>query len=537
MLFWYKITYMKKILLFLFTFIVSLNLAAQQVKFIPAPVGYGTNANADDRFLLPFFKDQTYIYCSTHKVASTNPIIKKGSIVRITIADGTQFVYPDNVTLPASPATNAKALNGAIFFNIGNGLAKLNTATGVITLVSNDAKKYEVFDQYVIFENYVYGGLNIVDLNTNITTALFSPNNKKFLKLGASYYDNGTLYFRSQYSTTGIYHGFYKYVAATKAMTEIVGRNVVTGSDTNQEREEIEKINDNLVFLMKDTDYKMKYFSVNLTTKSLNSSFTFNTNQVSDVLVNDLMIFNNSLYLTAYGKVYTSDGATTPQVSDFPLFLGFGNGGYMDKVVYLNNVAYMQLNTSEYGAEIWKYDGTLTDKQLVKDITPGIESSFTGYRNGFVHNNRIIYTITKGPFADAFFVTDGTSEGTISILDHFNYIAPSNSFADGDTIYFYGDNGVNKGLFSLKYTIQLSNKDFFKESKTVSYPNPVHDYVFFNTDEKVVKAEVYDVLGRMVISVAVNSNKLNLSNLKSGNYILKIYTQNGVETTRIIKSF
>ncbi len=110
----------------------------------------------------------------------------------------------------------------------------------------------------------------------------------------------------------GVYYGFYKYNPSTKAITEIVGRNVVSGSDIYQQRDEIVKVNDNLVFLMKDTDYKMKYFSANVTTGLLNTSFTFNTNTVYDTSVNDLMVYNNTVYITSGGKVLTSDGVTIP---------------------------------------------------------------------------------------------------------------------------------------------------------------------------------------------------------------------------------
>ncbi|MFV8343029.1 T9SS type A sorting domain-containing protein [Flavobacterium sp. XS2P39] len=438
---------MKHFLLSIILFITCTNLTAQELNFISGPVGHGTNVTADDRTLLPFFKDQSYIYCSTYKVVSTNPITRKGCIVRVDISNGSQYIYPDDVYLPANGASDAKKLNGNIFFNIGIRLAKINTTTNKLTVISNDAEDYALFDHYIIYENYNYSGLYIVDLNTNATTQIFSPNNRKFYRLGATYYDNGVLYFRSQYTTTGVYYGIYKYIPATKSITEIVGRNVVTGSDIYQNRDEIARVNDNIVFLMKDTDYTLKYFSVNLTTQSLNTSFTFNTKQIYDTAVNDLMVFNNTVYLTNEGKVFISDGVTTPQATNYPLFIGYGLAGSLGDVLYFKNEAYFQLNTPEYGYEIWKYDGTMNDKQLVKDITPGTESSFAINKNGFINNNKLFYTVNTGPLAYSLYTTDGTSEGTVCLLDHFTYLSFTALFFEGDTICFYGQNDTNKGLF------------------------------------------------------------------------------------------
>ena len=50
-----------------------------------------------------------------------------------------------------------------------------------------------------------------------------------------------------------------------------------------------------------------------------------------------------------------------------------------------------------------------------------------------------------------------------------------------------------------------------------------------------MKIIVYDVAGRIVSSNAVTENKVDLSALKKGNYILKIYTENGFMSTKLIK--
>ncbi|MCX7547002.1 DUF6130 family protein [Xanthomarina sp. F1114] len=65
------------------------------------------------------------------------------------------------------------------------------------------------------------------------------------------------------------------------------------------------------------------------------------------------------------------------------------------------------------------------------------------------------------------------------------------------------------------------------------YPNPVSNG-FVNISSKtneVIQVTVFDILGKQVLNSTVNNNKLNVSTLNTGVYILKI-SQNGQSTTK-----
>jgi hypothetical protein len=66
------------------------------------------------------------------------------------------------------------------------------------------------------------------------------------------------------------------------------------------------------------------------------------------------------------------------------------------------------------------------------------------------------------------------------------------------------------------------------------YPNPTWDYLNVKTQSKIVNLEVYDMTGRK-INVELNDNKIDVRNLQSGNYILKIETKEGIKTEKFIK--
>jgi len=64
------------------------------------------------------------------------------------------------------------------------------------------------------------------------------------------------------------------------------------------------------------------------------------------------------------------------------------------------------------------------------------------------------------------------------------------------------------------------------------YPNPANGYVNITSQTSGDKnVTVYNVLGKQVINTTINTDRLDISNLNSGVYIIKI-SQNGVSSTK-----
>ena len=69
------------------------------------------------------------------------------------------------------------------------------------------------------------------------------------------------------------------------------------------------------------------------------------------------------------------------------------------------------------------------------------------------------------------------------------------------------------------------------------YPNPVQDVLNIDADIKVKTVNFYDASGRLMMTKKLDSvrNKVNLSLLKSGVYIVKAELESGMKTFKIIK--
>ena len=69
------------------------------------------------------------------------------------------------------------------------------------------------------------------------------------------------------------------------------------------------------------------------------------------------------------------------------------------------------------------------------------------------------------------------------------------------------------------------------------YPNPVNDRLYIVTEEEVEDVVVYDIYGRhqQLSTVSCQPSVIDVENLKSGIYFVKINTDKGNIVKRIIK--
>jgi hypothetical protein len=63
----------------------------------------------------------------------------------------------------------------------------------------------------------------------------------------------------------------------------------------------------------------------------------------------------------------------------------------------------------------------------------------------------------------------------------------------------------------------------------------VKDALQFETIKPILKAEIYDISGRIIVAMGVTNNTLDLTALQRGNYVVKVFTEDGVSYSKIIK--
>jgi hypothetical protein len=107
-----------------------------------------------------------------------------------------------------------------------------------------------------------------------------------------------------------------------------------------------------------------------------------------------------------------------------------------------------------------------------------------------------------------------------------------------------GPTGTNSDQVGIdQFTIErqvLSTTDFFTTNFSI-HPNPVTDVLYITSKNSAIieMIEVVDVNGRLLKHTSVsnsNSTQINLSNLNSGVYFVKVQSELGVGTSKIIKN-
>lgn len=111
-------------------------------------------------------------------------------------------------------------------------------------------------------------------------------------------------------------------------------------------------------------------------------------------------------------------------------------------------------------------------------------------------------------------------------------IIPNNA-----SIYFDANPAVVTNFFNTKFINALDTADF-SDSNLVLYPNPANNIVeisLVNTAESISKIVLFDMLGKAIKSVPVQSNeniRLDVSNLTKGVYLVEINTENNLKTIK-----
>lgn len=107
-------------------------------------------------------------------------------------------------------------------------------------------------------------------------------------------------------------------------------------------------------------------------------------------------------------------------------------------------------------------------------------------------------------------------------------VYPMNAAYVQDKITFYGYTNVT---VSTSCTLDMPDPEV---GKIAVYPNPVRQTLLIEGDISG-KASVFNMLGQLMMTQVAVANALDVSALASGNYILRIETEQGTTATRFIK--
>ncbi|MFC7773065.1 DUF7619 domain-containing protein [Flavobacterium sp. GCM10027622] len=174
-----------------------------------------------------------------------------------------------------------------------------------------------------------------------------------------------------------------------------------------------------------------------------------------------------------------------------------------------------------------------TAKFDVSSLVPmkGSHSFITNISSG--NKVEFIFENINLPFDDA--NNDGYVAFKIKTLPT---LVNGDTFSNSASIYFdYNFPIVTNTAIT---TIQaLSNQDFEFSNYFTLYPNPVHDVLHIDGKEAIAisSVSIYNALGQLVVVIpnAQNTKTIDITNLPSGNYFIKVNSDKGTSNTKFIK--
>ena len=131
-----------------------------------------------------------------------------------------------------------------------------------------------------------------------------------------------------------------------------------------------------------------------------------------------------------------------------------------------------------------------------------------------------------------------TNNGTDSLVGTVVFVGTETSFTDtyqaGNFYKIYAvDKAFNYSNEAVVSDAQLGLTDY-SDLELKLFPNPTHSIFNIYINESEFDITIYDILGQMVLK-SKNSKTINISNFKTGAYFVKISTNKGSLTKKIIK--
>ena len=151
----------------------------------------------------------------------------------------------------------------------------------------------------------------------------------------------------------------------------------------------------------------------------------------------------------------------------------------------------------------------------------------------------LYYSVTAGatidPLTNTFYCSDNTNLYGISTVTGIAVSTTPLVFENGNFVNFIANSNDCSGATASRLDPNLSNNTFNLKRNFEIYPNPVSSILTIKSEKNIDAIEVFDALGRLVIS-RKSEQKIEVSSLQSGTYMLKIFSGNTVEHLKFIRN-
>lgn len=467
----------------------------------------------------------------------------------------------------ANDPSEMVALNGQLIFN-----GRSVTSGGQVSLT-----EYELysFNHSVIYQNYD-APQKIKDINPGVSSS--SP-------LGLSVF-NDNVYFSAKDGSNGRELWM---TDGTEAGTQLL-KDINPGSEDSKPLSFLE-YNGNLLFTADDGTHGKELWITDGTNQGTEMVKDIRTG-ISDGYARRFTEYDGKVYFRARGdnngvELWVTDGTESgtymfKDINPGDLNSGSSPGGF---TVYNGNL-YFYADDGNSGRELWVSDGTASGTSMLKDINPGEGDSYPsglivfdgvlyfgatdGTNSGLwstdgttagttlvssvsgrpryemmKYDGRIYYIASDANGDGKLWTSDGTTAGTEevstpSIAPNTNpfYLGEdpsrrSNFIVFGESLFFTADYD-NNGLKMYKLTTDNLGTEDYATVDFIVHPNPVEDILHLESGTHQISEIILFSIKGQRLQTWNGKSEVNLSGYNSGNYLMKITTENNKSVTKQI---
>lgn len=235
-----------------------------------------------------------------------------------------------------------------------------------------------------------------------------------------------------------------------------------------------------------------------------------------------LTVFNNKLYFTADpdnkgSDTWEYDGINSPKAIKYVINRQGQRASTSSEFSIFNNKLYLHHSSGS----IYRYDGEGKTQRVY----------LTSYGTGtfFVYHGEPYLTSASNTTGIELFKFDSLARSIDLIEDIYvgtNSSRPANFIQYKNSLYFSAID-ENHGVQMWKFTtdIPVAINDVTISRSDLSYPNPMRNVL--NVSDNISVVEIRDMKGAVLIRENNNKNKINVSHLSRGVYLVKYELKSG----------
>lgn len=271
------------------------------------------------------------------------------------------------------------------------------------------------------------------------------------------------------------------------------------------------------------------------------------------------ILFNDKLYFIGYYSGFSflmvSDGTSYGTKIIKQIGSGYSSAYNYDQILPIFSFCgdTLYIANFAYSNSLWKTDGTsLGTVQLAQHSA---NDFITSYYTQLSCAKNYLYFLNIG--SEKIWRTDGTITNTLPLdvtvikdgipdipEQQIQGVPLSSMYSDGDNLFinsYTANNGwelysITSGLPTYLHSEDIGINNLNQSFLTL-YPNPTVEKLFIklSLEQRIDKIEIYDISGKSLRNINVDKNEINVSNLNTGIYIIKVYIKDKILSGKFIK--